>query len=126
MSGLEISEALEVLEATEVPSVSDLQEQREQFRLQADAAREAGNVEKANYFQGEIAQLDAQISPLTVGEDFGETALGEGYASGHSESYWKKAAAKELAEHGKTTWYKSCKDYLEKAIKNDAEKEAKK
>lgn len=117
MSGLEMIETAEVMEST---GIAELQEQREQLCIQADAALESGNVEKANYFQGEIAQLDEQISQLTSGENSGAITLGEGYASGHSESYWKKAAAKEFAEHGKTTWYDTCKDCLEEAIKNDA------
>lgn len=119
MSGFEM---IETTEGKEIVSMTELQEQREQLCAQADAAREAGNMEKANYFQGEITQLDDRISQLTAGEDLGEMVLGEGYAGGHSESYWRKAAAKELAEHGKTTWYKSCKDYLEEAIENDAKK----
>lgn len=119
MSGFEM---IETTEDKEGVGIMELQEQREQLCAQADVAREAGNMEKANYFQGEIAQLDDQISQLTSEEDIGEMFLGEGYAGGHSESYWRKAAAKELAEHGKTTWYKSCKDYLERAIENDAKK----
>ena len=122
MSGFEM---IETTEDKEGVGITELQEQREQLCAQADAAREAGNMEKANYFQGEIAQLDDQISQLTSEEDIGEMFLGEGYAGGHSESYWRKAAAKELAEHGNTTWYKSCKDYLERAIENDAKKKAK-
>ena len=120
MSGLEMIEITEGMEGTESISITELQEQREQLCIQADAALESGNVEKANYFQGEIAHLDEQISQLTSGEDSGEMTLGEGHAGGHSESYWKEAAAKELAEHGKTTWYYDCKKELEEAIKNDA------
>lgn len=115
MGGLEINEAIESMEST---GITELQEQREELCVQADAARESGNIEKANYFQGEIAKLDEQLAQLT--EDSENIALGEGHAGGHTESYWKKAAAKELAEHGKTTWYYSCKKSLEKAIENDS------
>ncbi len=118
MSGLENFEISEALDSVETPSVSELQEEREQLRLEADAALQEGNVERSNYFQGEVAKLDAQLSRLE-GEG-AETALGEGHAAGHSESYWKEQAAKELAEHGKTTWYYDCKKRLEEAIKNDA------
>lgn len=117
MSGFEIFETAESMEST---GIAELQEQREQLCTQADAALESGNVERANYFQGEIAHLDEQISRLTSGMDSGEITLGEGHSGGHSESYWKEAAAKELAEHGKTTWYEDCKKQLEEAIKNDA------
>lgn len=117
MSGFEIFEALE---SVETPGVSELQEQREQLRLQVEAAQEAGNTEKANYFLGEMSKLDAQLTQLESQGETGEIAFGKGYSAGHSEDYWRKEAAKELAERGKTPHYYTCKKRLEEAIENDA------
>lgn len=118
MSGLEIGEALEALETMESPSVSELQEQREQLHLQADAAREAGNIEKANYFFGEIAKLTEQLAQMETGEEDGEAILGKGFASGRSETYWKDEMAKEYATYGKTPYYYTCKKNYEAAVLN--------
>lgn len=56
MSGLEMIEMAEGMEST---GIAELQERREQLCAQAGAALESGNVEKANYFQGEIASWTA-------------------------------------------------------------------
>lgn len=115
MSGFEIFEALE---SVETPGVSELQEQREQLRLQVEAAQEAGNTEKANYFLGEMSKLDAQLTQLESEGGTGEITFGKGFAAGHSETYWKEEMAKEYAAYGKTPYYYTCKKNYENAVLN--------
>lgn len=60
MSGMEwMSETMEMAESTER---SGLLEQREALQGQLEAAREAGNAEKVNYFRGELSKLEDRIS----------------------------------------------------------------
>ncbi len=106
MSGFEISETMEAAESF---SINEIQEERDQLRLQVDAAQEAGNVEKANYFLGEIAKLEEQLTQLGTDEEAGETTLGKGFARGHSGDYWQEEMVKEYAQYGKTPYYYICK-----------------
>lgn len=105
MSGLEMIETAEVMEST---GIAELQEQREQLCAQAGAALESGNVERANYFQGEIAHLDELMARL----EGGDSELSFGSKAG--ESMALKKADKEYAKHGNTSRYRQ---YLEEAAK---------
>lgn len=56
MRGMEVmSETMELTEDTEM---GGLLEQKEALQSQMEAAQEAGNVEKANFFRGELAKLE--------------------------------------------------------------------
>ena len=105
MGGMEfIPEAVELSESAEM---SELLEQKEALQGQLEVAQEAGNVEKANFFRGELARLDEKLAQQaeTTGCIGRELSFGrsEGRSDGHSESYWREKAVKEAAEHGTTT-----------------------
>lgn len=110
MSGMEfIPEAMELAEST---GMSELLEQKEALQGQLEAAQEAGNMEKANFFRGELARVDEKLARQaeTTGGIGKELSFGrsEGRSDGHSESYWREKALKEAAEHPEkeTTGYK--------------------
>lgn len=105
MSGLEIFETMEGMEST---GIAELQEQREQLCAQAGAALESGNVERANYFQGEIAKLDSQLAGMEAGDN--EITL----SSKAGESMALRKADKEYAKNGDSARYRQ---YLEEAAK---------
>ena len=105
MSGMEsIPEAVELAESA---GMSGLLEQKEVLQGQMEAAQEAGNMEKANFFRGELARLDEKLAQQaeTTGGMGRELSFGrsEGRSDGHTESYWREKALKEAAEHGTTT-----------------------
>lgn len=105
MIGMEfIPEAMELAEST---GMSELLEQKETLQGQLEAAQEAGNVEKANFFRGELVRLDEKLARQTepAGGMSRELSFGrsEGFSGGHSESYWLEKAGKEAVEHGTTT-----------------------
>ena len=105
MSGMEfIPEAMELAESG---GMSELLEQKEALQGQLEVAQEAGNVEKANFFRGELARLDEKLAQQaeTTGGMGRELSFGrsEGRSDGHIESYWREKAVKEAAEHGTTT-----------------------
>lgn len=110
MSGMEfIPEAMEL---TESFGMSELLEQKEALQGQLETAQEAGNMEKANFFRGELARLDEKLARQAepAGGMSRELSFGrsEGFSGGHSESYWLEKAAKEAVEHPEkeTTGYK--------------------
>lgn len=111
MSGMEfISEAMETTKSTEM---SELLGQRETLQAQMEAAQEAGNVEKANFFNGEIAKLDEILAQeegmsdnQTKEQEISFGSSREGFSGGHSESYWKKKAGEEYVKNGESASYK--------------------
>lgn len=74
MSSMEfMSEAVELAENIEV---SGLLEQKEALQSQLEAAQEAGNAEKANFFRGELDRLEDRITQQEGGEiSFGMNRL---------------------------------------------------
>lgn len=111
MSGMEwMTEAMETIEGTEM---NEMLGQREMMQAQLEAAQEAGNVEKANFFNGEIAKLDEMLARMEGISDnqtkvqkisFGSSR--EGFSGGHSESYWKQKAGEEYVKNGESASYK--------------------
>lgn len=94
MNGMEfLAEAMEQVENTEL---SELLGKKEHLQSQLEAAQEAGNMEKVNFLNGELAKLTEQMEQKagTAGGT-GEISFGsrEGHSYGHSESYWKEKAA---------------------------------
>ena len=60
MSGIEfMPEAVELAESAEM---SELLEQKGALQGQLETAQEAGNVEKANFFRGELAKLEDRLT----------------------------------------------------------------
>lgn len=111
VSGMEwMSEAMETIEGTEM---NELLGQRETLQAQLEAAQEAGNVEKANFFNGEIAKLDEMLAQAegmsdnqTKGQEISFGSSREGFSGGHSESYWKQKAGEEYVKNGESASYK--------------------
>lgn len=111
MSGMEgMSEVMETVEDTEM---NELMGQKETLQAQLEAAKEAGNVEKANFFNGEISRLDEMLAQAegmsdnqTKGQEISFGSSREGFSGGHSESYWKQKAGEEYVKNGKSTSYK--------------------
>lgn len=111
MSGMEwISETMETVEGTEM---NELLGQRETLQAQLEAAQEAGNVEKANFFNGEIVKLDEMLAQREgmsdnqiKGQEISFGSSKEGFSGGHSESYWKKKAGEEYVKNGESASYK--------------------
>ena len=100
----------EAIETTESTEISKLQET---LQAQLEAAQEAGNVEKANFYSGEISRLNelsTQVEGASEVQERGhEISFGstkDGFSGHHSETYWKEKAGKEYAEHGNSPSYK--------------------
>lgn len=74
MSGMEfIPEAVELAESA---GMSELLEQKGVLQGQLEAAQETGNVEKANFFRGELAKLEDRLTQQKGGElSFGTNRL---------------------------------------------------
>lgn len=109
------------MELTEDTEMSGLLKQKEALQGQLEAAQVAGNVEKANFFRGELAKLEEQ--PAQAGETASGMGKGqaisfgssrEGFSGGHSESYWREKAAKAEIE-GQTASRNLFKKYAEEA-----------
>lgn len=111
MSGMEwMSEAMET---TESIAMNELLGQKETLQAQLEAAQEAGNAEKANFFNGEIARLDEMLARMegmsdnpVKGQEISFGNSREGFSDGHSESYWKKKAGEEYVKNGESSSYK--------------------
>lgn len=111
MSSMEwMTEGMETIECTEM---NEILRQREMMQAQLEAAQEAGNAEKANFFNGEIAKLDEMFARTEEMSDnqtkvqkisFGSSR--EGFNGGHSESYWKQKAGEEYVKNGESASYK--------------------
>lgn len=103
MSGMEfMAEAMELAEST---GMGELLEQRDVLQGQLEAAQEAGNTEKANFFRGELAKLEEQLaqqdetaSGMGKGQAISFGSSREGRFGGHTESHWQKEAAKAKIE----------------------------
>lgn len=74
MSGMElITEAAELAESA---GMSELLEQKGLLQGHLEAARETGNVEKVNFFRGELAKLEDRLTRQKGGElPFGANRL---------------------------------------------------
>lgn len=103
MSGMEfMAEAMELAESA---GMGELLEQRDALQGQLEDAQESGNVEKANFFRGELAKLEEQLaqagetaSGMGKGQEISFGSSREGRFGGHTESYWREKAAKEGIE----------------------------
>ena len=74
MSGMEFMP--EAVELAESAGMSELLEQKGVLQGQLEAAQEAGNVEKANFFRGELAKLEDRLTQQKGGElPFGTSRL---------------------------------------------------
>ena len=74
MSGMEFMP--EAVEQAESAGMSELLEQKGVLQSQLEAAQDAGNVEKANFFRGELAKLEDRIAQHKGGElSFGTNRL---------------------------------------------------
>lgn len=111
-----MAEAKETIEGTKM---NEMLEQKEMLQAQMEAAQEAGNVEKVNFFNGEITKLDEMLAQAKEMPDnrtkahmisFGSSR--EGFSGGHSESYWLQKAGEEYVKNGKSESYKL---YLKRA-----------
>lgn len=119
MSGMEfMAEAMELAESA---GMGELLEQRDALQGQLEDAQESGNVEKANFFRGELAKLEEQLaqagetaSGMGKGQEISFGSSREGFSNGHSESYWREKAAKAEIE-GQTASRNLFKKYAEEA-----------
>lgn len=74
MSGMEFMP--EAMELAESAGMSELLEQKGLLQGQLEAAQEAGNVEKVNFFRGELAKLEDRLTRQKGGElPFGANRL---------------------------------------------------
>lgn len=74
MSGMEFMP--ETMELAESAGMSKLLEQKVLLQGQLEAAQETGNVEKVNFFRGELAKLEDRLTRQKGGElPFGANRL---------------------------------------------------
>lgn len=104
----------EVAETAELTKTNELLAQRDALQEKLDAALEENNVEKANFFKGELGKITERFDNQRIDRN-GELSFG----SGHSAEYYYNKAGEELARNGETRYYKEC---IKRAGKAEAER----
>ena len=104
---------METMEMTDETRQRELLERMEHLQALLEEARNAGDIDVANYYESKVERLQTQLESFggkmeESGGGRSEISFGssrEGFSCGHSESYWKEKAGEELAENGKTSSY---------------------
>lgn len=121
MSGMELfSEGMENMENT---GAAELLGQRAELQAQLEEAQAAGNLEKANYYNGEIAELDKELAATGHSgiepQNGGEISFGKSAAQLNAEQRARESI-KNGSRQGYNYWRNKAIDF---AVKEDLKKE---